>query len=576
MAVRINKRLSTKSFTELIIERLGITPQKLREYQDEASKQKKSLLQILIENGYSEEDIAKIKAEYFGFSFDRLTNYIPPDFVKEIFDKDFLKRRLILPLDYKDEILTLAMYEPTDAITINEVIEILKNNGYNVKEVNVVVTTKKQLEEKIDSIFEDERKIKEILEAVSQIFPEYQEEIKQKETEISEKSSPIITLANKIVEEAYRKRASDIHIQPKEKELSVRYRIDGELHEVLKLPKYIQDALTTRYKIMANLKIDEKRLPQDGRIDFSRYNPSIKIDLRVSTVPTIYGEDIVMRILDKNNAILNLEKLGFTEENLNLYRQMIKKPYGMILHTGPTGSGKTTTLYSALKEIDTPEKKIITVEDPVEYTLGGSIVQTSINPAAGYTFAKALKAFLRHDPDVILVGEIRDKETGKIAVEAALTGHLVFSTLHTNDAVSTITRLREMGIENYLISDALILVVAQRLAKKICPSCKTHYTPSKKDLLIIKEAGFDISNVKQLYRGAGCKECNFTGYKGRIGIHELFKLSDTIKEMIVENKSTEEIKQQALKEGMKTLRQDAVYKAIQGITTIDEVERITV
>jgi len=326
---------------------------------------------------------------------------------------------------------------------------------------------------------------------------------------------------------------------------------------------------------MSNLKIDEKRVPQDGRIDFSKYNPSIKIDLRVSTVPTIYGEDVVMRILEKKSQLLDLDKLGFTEENLKLYRETIKKPYGMILHTGPTGSGKTTTLYAALKEVNTPERKIVTAEDPVEYTLGGSIVQTSVNIDAGYTFAKALKAFLRHDPDIILVGEIRDIETAKIAVEASLTGHLVFSTLHTNDSISTVTRLREMGIESYLIGDSLLLVVAQRLAKRICSSCKITYTPSKKETVIIKEAGFEVEENLVLYKGAGCKICNFTGYKGRLGIHELFKVTDKIKEMLIENASTEDIKKEALKEGMKTLRQDAVYKALQGFTTIEEVERIT-
>ncbi|MDQ7055392.1 MAG: GspE/PulE family protein [Persephonella sp.] len=282
-----------------------------------------------------------------------------------------------------------------------------------------------------------------------------------------------------------------------------------------------------------------------------------------------------MRLLLKSGAILDLEKLGFSEEHLNLYRETIRKPYGIILHVGPTGSGKTTTLYSALKEIDTPEKKIITVEDPVEYTLGGSIVQTSINPLAGYTFAKALKSFLRHDPDVMLVGEIRDLETARIAVEASLTGHLVFSTLHTNDAVSTITRLEEMGIESYLLADSLLLICAQRLVKRACSNCKTEYKPSKKEEIVIKNAGFEIDENTRLYKGLGCKMCNFTGYRGRTGIHELLKVDDEIKSMLIEKKGTDEIKHMALKKGMKTLRQDAVLKALSGITTIDEVIRVT-
>ena len=574
MSVKINKNPTKKSFAELIIERLGISEEELKKYQNEALEQKKSVLKILLEKGFSEEEIAKIKAEYFGFQFDKLTNYNPPEFIKELFPKEFLKNRLALPLIYENNILTIAMYEPTDVITINEIIEKFKSKGYDVSEVNIIISTKSQIEEKIELLYEEERKLDELIASLKNTFSDIQpEDIKDTET-ITESSSPIVILANKIVEDAYFKKASDIHIQPEEKKVVVRFRIDGELHDIMELPRYVLEALVTRYKIMSNLKIDEKRVPQDGRIDFSRYNPSIKIDLRVSTVPTIYGEDLVMRILDKTSVILNLDKLGFTEENLNLYREAIKKPYGMILHTGPTGSGKTTTLYSALKEIDTPDKKIITVEDPVEYTLGGTIVQTSVNIDAGYTFAKALKAFLRHDPDVILVGEIRDFETAKIAVEASLTGHLVFSTLHTNDSVSTITRLREMGIESYLIGDSLLLVVAQRLAKRICSNCKEEYTPSKKEKIIIEEAGFDVPEI--LYKGRGCKICNFTGYKGRTGIHEVLKVSERIKEMLIENASTEQIKKQALEEGLKTLRQDAVYKAITGITTIEEVERITI
>ncbi len=575
MTVKINKNPTRKSFSELIIEKLGISENELKKLQDEALKQKKSVLKILIENGYSEEEIAKIKAEYFGFKFDKLTNYNPPEIIKNMFSEDFLKSRLAIPLIYENNILTIAMYEPTDVLTINQIVEIFNKQGYEVKEVNIIVTTKSQIEEKIELLYEEERKLEEVLDVLKQSFKEFEVEKIKKEEEISEKSSPIIVLANKIIEEAHFKKASDIHIQPLENKVIIRYRIDGDLHTILELPKYIQDALITRYKIMSNLKIDEKRVPQDGRINFSRYNPSIKIDLRVSTVPTIYGEDIVMRILEKKSQLLDLDKLGFTQENLKIYRETIKKPYGMILHTGPTGSGKTTTLYAALKEVNTPERKILTAEDPVEYTLGGSIVQTNVNVSTGYTFAKALKAFLRHDPDIILVGEIRDIETAKIAVEASLTGHLVFSTLHTNDSVSTVTRLREMGIESYLIGDSLLLVVAQRLAKRICSNCKTTYTPSKKEIVIIREAGFEVKDNFVLYKGAGCKMCNFTGYKGRLGIHEIFKITDKIKEMLIENATTEDIKKEALKEGMKTLRQDAIYKALQGFTTIEEVERIT-
>ena len=573
MRVKVKRALPEKSFIDLIIERLGLSPEEIQRFQSLAKQEKKSLLQILIEQGYSEEEISKIKAEYFGYKFVKLTNYVPPEDIVQIFSKDFLKERLVLPLNYEGGILRIAMVEPTDMVSINEVIERLKNHGIEINEVDIVVTTKNQILDKIDLIFEEKKKIEELLSILKTETPV--EEIPVEET-ISEKSSPIIALANKIVEDAYRKGASDIHIQPTEKNSVIRMRIDGDLTDYLVLPKYAHEPLITRFKIMSNMKIDEKRVPQDARINFERYNPNIKIDLRVSTVPSIYGEDLVMRLLIKSGTILDLEKLGFSEDHLRLYKETIRKPYGIILHVGPTGSGKTTTLYSALKEIDTPEKKIITVEDPVEYTLGGSIVQTSINPLAGYTFAKAIKSFLRHDPDVMLVGEIRDLETARIAVEASLTGHLVFSTLHTNDAVSTITRLEEMGIESYLLADSLLLICAQRLVKKICPNCKTEYKPSKKEEIIIKNAGFDIDENTKVFKGMGCKMCNFTGYKGRTGIHELLKVDEEIKGMLIEKRSTEEIKHVALRKGMKTLRQDAVLKALEGITTIDEVIRVTI
>lgn len=493
MSITIKRKIPDKSFIDLIVERLGLQLEDIKKYQSIAKKENKNLLQVLIEHGYSEEDIAKIKAEYFGYKYDRLTNYVPPEEITEIFSKKFLMERYVLPLKFDQNVLILAMVEPTDVITINEVIEILKQHGYDIKEVNIIITTKKQILEKIELLYEEKRKLEEILKILQ---VEEKEEFKfEHEEDITEKSSPIIMLAHRIIEDAYKKNASDIHIQPTEANTRIRMRIDGDLVDYLNLPKFAHEPLITRYKIMANMKIDEKRVPQDARINFARFNPAIDIDLRVSTVPTVYGEDLVMRLLDKSSVILDLDKLGFSENHLKLYRETIRKPYGIILHVGPTGSGKTTTLYSALKEIDTPEKKIITVEDPVEYTLGGSIVQTNINPAAGYTFAKAIKSFLRHDPDVMLVGEIRDIETAKIAVEASLTGHLVFSTLHTNDAVSTITRLEEMGIESYLLADSLLLICAQRLVKKICNSCKTAYIPSKKEEIVIKNAGFEIMMI---------------------------------------------------------------------------------
>lgn len=573
MPVKIERKVSGKSFQELLMEKFQLSEEDLKKLQAESLKQKKSIIKLLHDLGYSEDEIASLKAEYFGFKFDKLSNYHPPEIIKKLFDKDFLKNRLVLPLSVENSILVLAMSEPSDIITINSIVDTFRKSGYDIQQVSIIVSTSKQIEEKIESIYrEEEQFFEQILNLIKVDLKEEQIE----EKKLTETSSPIIMLANKIIEDAYLNKASDIHIQPLENKTVIRYRIDGDLNTFLEIPKFVHEALVTRIKIMSDLRIDEKRMPQDGRIDFTKYRPDINIDLRVSTLPTIYGEDIVMRILSKSLQLLELEKLGFTEENLRMYREAINKPYGMILHTGPTGSGKTTTLYAALNEVNKPDVKIVTVEDPVEYTLGGTIVQTSVNLEAGYTFAKALKAFLRHDPDIILVGEIRDLETAKIAVEASLTGHLVFSTLHTNDAISTVTRLKEMGIESYLLADSLLIIVAQRLAKKICQNCKKPYKPSKREALIIEKAGFSLDNNILLYRGEGCVNCNFTGYKGRVGLHELLYIDDNLKSVLVESTSIEDFKREAIKSGMKTLRQDALIKALNGITTIEEVEKNTI
>lgn len=384
--------------------------------------------------------------------------------------------------------------------------------------------------------------------------------------DVDENSSPVVQLVNNIIEDAYLRGASDIHIEPRENVSIVRYRIDGYLKEILKLPIGVHKAVVSRHKIMANLDIAEKRLPQDGRIAFKNYSKKgINIDLRLSTAPLIHGEKIVMRILDKSGSILPLEAMGFSEHNLKLYKEALAKPYGMILHTGPTGSGKTTTLYSALSTINTPDINIQTAEDPVEYTLVG-INQLQVNKEIGLTFAAALRSFLRQDPDVILVGEIRDKETATIAVEAALTGHLLFSTLHTNDAPSTITRLEEMGIEPFLVSASLVCICAQRLARRLCTKCKVAVKPTKEELELL---GVEDPNIV-IYKPKGCTNCNDTGYKGRIGIHELLMVTPTLRTLIAKGGSTDELREAAIKEGMITLFKDAMSKVVQGITSIEE------
>jgi len=385
----------------------------------------------------------------------------------------------------------------------------------------------------------------------------------------SEDSAPIIQLANRIVEDAYISGASDIHIEPMEKDLLIRYRIDGLCQEKLRLPKQVATALVTRLKIMCNLDISERRLPQDGRIVFKNFTKkNIDIDLRVATGPMNFGEKVVMRILDKQKSTLPLPALGFSEENLARYRECIRQPYGMILHCGPTGSGKSMTLYSALAEVNTPDVNIQTAEDPIEYTLPG-LNQMQMNRQIGLTFARALRCYLRMDPDVILVGEIRDEETAGIASEAALTGHLLVSTLHTNDAPSTVTRLSEMGIEPFNISASLVCVCAQRLLRRVCKNCKMPYEPEGREKQIIEKA---IGWSGQIFKSnpQGCPVCNGNGYKGRVGIHELMVNCEALTEGINKEVEVAELKRIAMKTGMKTLHQDSMLKVKMGLTTMEE------
>jgi type IV pilus assembly protein PilB len=385
----------------------------------------------------------------------------------------------------------------------------------------------------------------------------------------SEDSAPIIQLANRIVEDAYISGASDIHIEPMEKDLLIRYRIDGLCQEKLRLPKQVATSLVTRLKIMCNLDISERRLPQDGRIVFKKYTKkNIDIDLRVATGPMNFGEKVVMRILDKQKSTLPLTALGFSEENLERYRDCIRQPYGMILHCGPTGSGKSMTLYSALAEVNTPDMNIQTAEDPIEYTLAG-LNQMQMNRQIGLTFARALRCYLRMDPDVILVGEIRDEETAGIACEAALTGHLLVSTLHTNDAPSTVTRLSEMGVEPFNISASLVCVVAQRLLRRVCKNCKMPYEPEGREKMLLEKA---LGWSGQVFKPnpQGCPACNGLGYKGRVGIHELMVNCEELTEAINREVEVAQLKRIAMKTGMKTLHQDSLLKVKMGLTTVEE------
>jgi general secretion pathway protein E len=404
-------------------------------------------------------------------------------------------------------------------------------------------------------------------------IPEYQGEDEENVDHLRDMASegPVIRLVNLIITRAIELRASDIHFEPFEEQFRVRYRIDGVLHDVESPPKRLQAAIVSRVKIMAKMNIAERRLPQDGRIMLRVKGK--EIDFRVSSIPTIHGESIVLRILDKSSIVLDIEKLGFPEDTMEGFRELIQKPHGIILVTGPTGSGKTTTLYCALGKINSPDKKIITVEDPVEYQLRG-INQIQVKPSIGLTFTNALRSIVRQDPDVILIGEIRDAETAEIAIHSALTGHLVLSTLHTNDAPSAVTRLIDMGMEDYLLSSTIIGILAQRLVRIACPDCREPYSPNP---MILKEMKLDSGDLKNpnIIEVRGCESCSHTGYWGRVGIFEFLKVTDDIQRLILGKKDSNIIKEAARKDGMRTLREDGWLKVKQGVTTVSEVLRVT-
>ena len=574
--IMILRSPSGKSFEELLVKNKILTEERLQEFSIKVVKEKKSIEQVLLETGFAEETLATVKAEYLGYEFLDLSSYPEPPakFLKQM-KPAYAKHYKVLPLMYEDDTLTIAMVEPRDFMALDEVVRLYRGAKFRIHDVRVMMTTSQQLFAAIDRFYaipKEEVEMRSILTQVAESFQPRVEIAEVAREDATENSGPIVMLANKIIEKAFKKGASDVHLEPAADYLRIRYRIDGELSEVMMVPKYAQDALITRLKIMCDMRIDERRQPQDGKIDFTKYNPVTAIDLRVSTVPTPYGEDIVMRILDKKSTVLSLDMLGFNEYNMKLYREAISTPYGVILHVGPTGSGKTTALYAALKTLDTPHVKIVTAEDPVEYTIGGQIIQSHINPVAGYTFAKAIRAFMRHDPDIILIGEVRDLETAKTMVEASLTGHLVFSTLHTNNAVGTVTRLTEMGIEPYLVADSLVLVCAQRLVRRICPKCKEPYIVTNEE---VELARGDIKPGTTLYKGQGCNSCDGIGYKGRTGIFELLSMNKKLTSLLIKGATSEELERTAREAGMKTLRQDAIEKALTGITTLEEVVSTT-
>ncbi|MCM8765739.1 MAG: type II secretion system ATPase GspE [Candidatus Omnitrophica bacterium] len=554
-----------KPIEEILLESSLITPQQLEQARQEARKLGLDIERSLIKLGFiSEEAIVAKIAEITSLPYINLADYQIDSEIIKLVPEDLARKYKIIPLFRIEDTLTVVMANPNDIAALDEL-----RIKTNFKYIDTVISTKTQIENALNRYYGTVGDIETVIEGmdISQLKAIPEELEPSRIAEIVEET-PVIKLVNLLITRAVKDRASDIHIEPEEDLLRIRYRIDGILYEVYKLPKYLLGLITSRIKVLANLDIAERRKPQDGRIRLNIENR--EIDIRTSTFPTIHGENVVLRILDKSNLLLDLNELGFSQQDLSRFNSLIHRPNGIILVTGPTGSGKTTTLYAALSAINSLETNIITLEDPVEYELP-LIRQTQINPKAGLTFATGLRSILRQDPDIIMVGEIRDVETAEIAIQAALTGHLVFSTLHTNDAPGALTRLIDMGIEPFLISSSVIGVLAQRLVRKICADCKTEYIPSPE---LISVLGIKETEIK-FYKGKGCPNCKQTGYSGRIGIFELLVVNEEIRKLIVSKASADIIKQKAIALGMSTLKEDGLNKVKQGITTLEEIFRLT-
>ncbi len=529
---------------------------------------KEPLLKILTDIGViTDEQSAQVLAEQWGLQYVNLLNYPIEKESLRLLNPERARYYGIFVLKKEGGKVYVAISDPTNIEAMDYLRLVLGNN------IAFYVSTRATINQAIEKYYEMEDALKQAEEEAGpgpQIIEQEEEMDITKLKQLGEEA-PVIRLVNNIISQAIVEGASDIHIEPLENSLRVRYRIDGILYEKQSFPKSIQPGIVSRFKIMSNIDIAEKRIPQDGRISLKFEGR--KIDFRVSSLPTVYGEKIVLRILDKSKALMPLEKLGFSAGNLKKFEDMIAQPYGMILISGPTGSGKTTTLYSALHRLNTPTRNIVTVEDPVEYQIRG-INQVQVNEKAGLLFSTALRSILRQDPDIILIGEIRDGETAKIAIESALTGHLVFSTIHTNDSASIPTRLIDMGIEPFLVASSLIGATAQRLVRKVCNYCKKPYKPDQEVLSNLSmQTSVELGEIP-FYKGEGCDKCNNTGYKGRKAINEILPITHSIRKLIMRSASSREIAEQAKKEGMKTLLDDALAKAAEGITTIDEVLRV--
>jgi len=565
------KTFSNKRIGDILIEQSSITHQQLKEALEmQKNGNKKRLGEIFVETGaITREELYEVLQYVYETEYVDLSNYvIDPEVISLIPEKTAIRLKLI-PISKSDDELIVAMANPLDVYAIDFIRDHTK-----IKRIKSLLASEEGILNAITNYYEL-GEYDDIIEKLGTevIFKEDEDEEDSRKLEAISKEAPIIQLVNMLIVQGVKDRASDIHIEPNEKGLLVRFRIDGMLHDVRALPNTIKSAVISRIKILSKMDIAERRLPQDGR--FQVQFGTREVDLRVSSIPVVFGEKVVLRLLDKSKGLIKLEHLGFIPEQLKEFKSIISQSYGIILLTGPTGSGKSTTLYAALNQVNSTEKNIITVEDPVEYKVN-RINQIQVKPKINLTFANTLRSILRQDPDIIMIGEIRDAETAQIAVQAALTGHLVLSTLHTNDAASAITRLIDMDVETFLISSSVIGVIAQRLVRVICENCKEEYEPGKDVItgLHLKANSNGDGKVK-LYRGAGCSLCKNTGYYGRTSIYELIVLDEEIRSLIISKASSNIIKDAAIKKGMKTLKEIGLQKVLQGITTIEEVLRVS-
>lgn len=560
METNVNNVRREREVVDLLLKEGLIDQEKLAKAREETRRTGLSMGNALEKLGYiTYEDIIKVQATALGLPYMDLSDYIVDAGLVELIPVETAKKHKAVPLFKIGNTLTVGMVDPKDIEAIDNIRRISK-----VDMVEPVLVSERGIQKVIDSYYGAGETVDAIVKSIDE------KKVLPKGGKVFGKSlddTPVIDLINIMFAQAVKDRVSDMHLEPTEETLRVRFRVDGLLREVTVIPKAMQSAIISRIKILSKMDIAESRKPQDGRIRLKLENKDL--DIRVSTFPTLHGENVVMRLLDKTSVLLGLKEVGMLENDLKLFEKVIRRPNGIILVTGPTGSGKTSTLYAALTVINSIEKNIVTIEDPAEYELP-LIRQTQVNPLAGVTFANGLRGILRQDPDVIMVGEIRDKETADVAIQAALTGHLVFSTLHTNDAASALTRLIDMGVEPFLASSSVVGILAQRLVRLICDKCREPYSPAAD---VLKD--LDFKTGTQFFRGKGCPKCNNTGLKGRTGIFELLVITEEIRTLIDEKKSADEIGRKARESGMRTLRDDGLLKAKEGLTTLEEVLRVT-